>query len=89
MEYILLFLLCKRRSRRQIIIIGVTRMSVKKLIPLLDRVLVQKIVPPSKFVGGVLLPESAAQKVCLCFVCIMWFVMSRHCVRKKRSAVRL
>jgi hypothetical protein len=35
----------------------------KKLIPLLDRVLVEKIVPPAKSVGGVLLPESATQKV--------------------------
>lgn len=38
-------------------------MSAKKLIPLLDRVLVQKVVPPTKSVGGVLLPDSAAQKV--------------------------
>jgi chaperonin GroES len=38
-------------------------MSAKRLIPLLDRVLVEKIVPPSKSVGGVLLPESASQKV--------------------------
>lgn len=38
-------------------------MSAKKLIPLLDRVLVEKFVPPSKSVGGVLLPESATQKV--------------------------
>lgn len=35
----------------------------KKLIPLLDRVLVEKVVPPAKSVGGVLLPESATQKV--------------------------
>jgi len=35
----------------------------KRLIPLLDRVLVEKFVPPSKSVGGVLLPESATQKV--------------------------
>ncbi|KAJ7531048.1 hypothetical protein O6H91_14G030400 [Diphasiastrum complanatum] len=32
----------------------------KKLIPLLDRVLVEKIVAPAKSVGGILLPESAA-----------------------------
>lgn len=38
-------------------------MSAKKLIPLLDRVLIQKVVAPSKSIGGVLLPESAAQKV--------------------------
>ncbi|GJP56043.1 hypothetical protein CLOM_g15110 [Closterium sp. NIES-68] len=31
----------------------------KRLIPLLDRVLIEKIIPPSKSVGGVLLPESA------------------------------
>ena len=38
-------------------------MSAKRLIPLLDRVLVEKLVPPSKSVGGVLLPESATTKV--------------------------
>eukprot|EP00850_Spirogloea_muscicola_P025433 SM003072S11775 [mRNA] locus=s3072:979:1528:+ [translate_table: standard] len=31
----------------------------RRLKPLLDRVLVEKIVPASKSVGGVLLPESA------------------------------
>ena len=35
----------------------------KRLIPLLDRILVEKIIPPTKSVGGVLLPESAASKV--------------------------
>lgn len=35
----------------------------RKLIPLLDRVLVEKIIAPTKTVGGVLLPESAVQKV--------------------------
>ena len=35
----------------------------KRLIPLLDRVLVEKIVAPSKSSGGILLPESAAGKV--------------------------
>ncbi|MCO5611327.1 hypothetical protein L7F22_065579 [Adiantum nelumboides] len=35
----------------------------KKLIPLLNRVLVQKIVAPTKSGGGVLLPETAASKV--------------------------
>ena len=30
----------------------------KRLIPLLDRVLVEKIVAPTKSVGGILLPES-------------------------------
>ncbi|CAM6121845.1 unnamed protein product [Calypogeia fissa] len=34
----------------------------KRLIPLLDRVLVEKIVPPTKSVGGILLPESASSK---------------------------
>lgn len=37
--------------------------GLKKLVPLLDRVLVEKITPPAKSVGGVLLPESAVQKV--------------------------
>ncbi|MCO5572419.1 hypothetical protein L7F22_026174 [Adiantum nelumboides] len=35
----------------------------KKLVPLLDRILVEKIVPSTKSVGGVLLPESASSKV--------------------------
>lgn len=35
----------------------------RKLIPLLDRVLIEKITAPTKTVGGILLPESAVQKV--------------------------
>eukprot|EP00249_Psilotum_nudum_P007517 c20619_g1_i1 orf=183-485(+) len=35
-------------------------MSWRRLIPLLDRVLVEKIVSPAKSTGGVLLPDSAA-----------------------------
>lgn len=35
----------------------------KRLIPLLDRVLVEKLTAPSKSVGGVLLPDSATSKV--------------------------
>ena len=35
----------------------------KRLIPLLDRVLVEKITAPNKSVGGILLPESASGKV--------------------------
>jgi co-chaperonin GroES (HSP10) len=38
-------------------------MSAKKLIPLLDRVLVERFVPPTKSLGGVLLPESTSNKV--------------------------
>lgn len=33
----------------------------KRLIPLLDRVLVQKLTPPEKTVGGILLPETVAK----------------------------
>lgn len=40
-----------------------TERMAKRLIPLLDRVLVQKIQAPSKSIGGVLLPETAS-KVC-------------------------
>lgn len=36
----------------------------RRLIPLLDRVLVEKVVAPTKSAGGVLLPESAVPKVC-------------------------
>jgi len=35
----------------------------KRLIPLLDRVLVEKIVPATKTVGGIYLPESATAKI--------------------------
>ena len=35
----------------------------RRLIPLLDRVLVERIVAPTKSAGGVLLPESAVTKV--------------------------
>ena len=38
-------------------------MSARKLIPILDRVLVERFVPPAKSAGGILLPESAASKV--------------------------
>jgi co-chaperonin GroES (HSP10) len=36
----------------------------RRLVPLLDRVLVEKITAPTKSAGGVLLPESAVPKVC-------------------------
>ena len=35
--------------------------GVKRLIPLLDRVLIERIVAPTKSVGGILLPESATK----------------------------
>lgn len=37
--------------------------GLKRLIPILDRVLVQKTAAPTATAGGVLLPESAVQKV--------------------------
>lgn len=33
----------------------------KRLVPLLDRILVEKLTPPAKSVGGVLLPDSAGK----------------------------
>lgn len=39
------------------------RPMARRLIPLLDRVLVQKVEAPSKSVGGILLPDTAS-KVC-------------------------
>ena len=33
----------------------------KRLIPLLDRVLVEKLAPPTKTIGGVLLPETTSK----------------------------
>merc|ERR1712087_684419 len=38
-------------------------MAARRLIPLLDRVLVKRIEPPTKSIGGVLLPESAQTKL--------------------------
>lgn len=35
----------------------------KRLIPLLDRVLVEKLQPATKTAGGILLPETAVSKV--------------------------
>ena len=35
----------------------------KRLIPLLDRVLVEKLAPPTKSIGGVLLPDSATKVI--------------------------
>merc|ERR1719217_1310015 len=37
--------------------------AAKRLIPLLDRVLVKRIEAPTKSIGGVLLPESAQSKL--------------------------
>jgi chaperonin GroES len=34
----------------------------KKLVPLLDRVLIEKVAARTKTVGGILLPETAASK---------------------------
>ena len=36
-------------------------MASKRLIPLLDRVLIRKVQAPEQSVGGILLPESAAK----------------------------
>lgn len=36
----------------------------KRLIPLLNRIVVEKMVQPNKTVGGIMLPESAMSKVC-------------------------
>mmetsp|Transcript_16836 Transcript_16836/g.50282 ORF Transcript_16836/g.50282 Transcript_16836/m.50282 type:complete len:99 (-) Transcript_16836:349-645(-) len=36
-------------------------MASKRLIPLLDRVLVRKVAAPEQSIGGILLPESAAK----------------------------
>ena len=36
----------------------------KRLLPLLDRVLVEKLQPVNKSIGGVLLPDTATSKAC-------------------------
>lgn len=41
-------------------------MAMRRLVPLLDRVLVERLVAPGKSAGGVLLPESAVSKVRRC-----------------------
>jgi chaperonin GroES len=38
-------------------------MAARRLVPLLDRVLVQRLEPPTKSLGGVLLPESSQSKL--------------------------
>merc|ERR1719504_143993 len=38
-------------------------MAARRLVPLLDRVLVQRIEPPTKSIGGILLPESTQSKL--------------------------
>jgi len=38
-------------------------MAARRLIPLLDRVLVKRLEPPTKSIGGVLLPESTQSKL--------------------------
>ncbi|KAI8463805.1 MAG: chaperonin 10 [Monoraphidium minutum] len=38
-------------------------MAARRLVPLLDRVLIERIIAPTKSSGGVLLPESAVSKV--------------------------
>ena len=37
--------------------------AARRLIPLLDRVLVKRIEPPTKSIGGILLPESSQSKL--------------------------
>merc|ERR1712087_365990 len=39
------------------------QMAARRLIPLLDRVLVKRIEPPTKSIGGILLPDSAQTKL--------------------------
>merc|ERR1712195_257879 len=36
---------------------------IKKLVPLLDRVLVERLIPNTKSAGGILLPEAAQTKI--------------------------
>merc|ERR1711865_15533 len=38
-------------------------MAARRLIPLLDRVLIKRIEPPTKSIGGILLPESSQTKL--------------------------
>eukprot|EP00958_Prasinococcus_capsulatus_P001903 scaffold175_cov414-Prasinococcus_capsulatus_cf.AAC.11 len=38
-------------------------MAARRIIPLLDRVLVERVLPQTKSAGGILLPDSAVAKV--------------------------
>ena len=55
----------------------------KRLIPLLDRILVEKLSPPAKSIGGVLLPDTAG-KVTHHLICVarsaqhLYFGENRH-----------
>ena len=40
-----------------------TAQAARRLIPLLDRVLIKRIEPPTKSIGGILLPESSQTKL--------------------------
>lgn len=40
-----------------------SQMAARRLVPLLDRVLVQRLEPPTKSIGGVLLPETSQSKL--------------------------
>mmetsp|Transcript_10936 Transcript_10936/g.16391 ORF Transcript_10936/g.16391 Transcript_10936/m.16391 type:complete len:103 (+) Transcript_10936:21-329(+) len=37
-------------------------MSYKRILPLFDRVLIRKVAPPSKTVGGIVLPDDVVKK---------------------------
>ena len=56
------------RSRRFFFIvyafcIDVKMAAAKRLVPLLNRIVVEKVAAPTKTVGGIMLPESAVSKV--------------------------
>jgi co-chaperonin GroES (HSP10) len=55
-------------------------MALRKLLPLMDRVLVEKIAPPAKSMGGVLLPDSAVQKVSIAR--LLPCLADQHCMWK-------
>jgi hypothetical protein len=41
----------------------VARQAARRIVPLFDRILVSRVVAPSKSIGGVLLPESSVSKL--------------------------
>ena len=63
-------------------------MTARRLIPLLDRVLVERVVAAVKSSGGILLPESAASKVRLSFLHKLYSLAASRRLRTDHTHLR-
>jgi hypothetical protein len=45
------------------VLVSVARQAARRIVPLFDRILVSRVVAPTKSIGGVLLPESSMSKL--------------------------